>query len=177
MKELISMYVSLFLVFSPAFAQSKFSVGTPTEDIKVWTLTLSNGEILTDVQFRELRGDYLDIIEMGFPRTIYIESIDKIISNKKKSYAGKGASYGFNLGLLIGGLSLLAAAVIAALPTSGGSSAGPLVVVVASSLILVGGPTALGALIGSQIKYIEEYDMSDWSIEEKRTQIQKLMKK
>ena len=172
MKELISIYVSLFLVFSPAFAQSKFSVGTPTEDVKEWTLTMSNGTIHSNVQLRELRGDNLDVIEMGIPRTINIKSIDKISATKGKRKTGNGAKIG-----------LLGGAMFGAIAGRGGIGDSCYDSGCRNSSSLFGGLVVgvfgfiVGAVIGSFFKYVEEYDMSDWSIDEKRTLIQKMMKK
>jgi len=178
MKKLISIYVSLFLVFSPAFAQSKFNVGTPTEDDKVWTVTLSNGEILSNVQFRELRGDYLDIIEMGIPRTIYIGSITKISSSltKVKSNAGKGAKIGLFIGAIIGVPISIAGFTFWSEYGGKGNEIGFVIAGVAFAGILTG----LGAAIGSTSRNVPKhnvYYISNSSIEEKRAQIQKIMKK
>jgi len=43
---------------------------------------------------------------------------------------------------------------------------------------ILGAPFALlGGTIGIFFKYVEEYDMSDWSIEEKKAKIQEIMEK
>ena len=180
MKELISICVSLFLVYTPIFAQSKCSVSPPSENVKDWTLILSNGAIRTYVQFRELRGDYLDISEIGIPGTIYIGSIDKISATKGERKTGMGAKIGFIIGALIP-VTLAGVIVFDCIVDGcGGSDAFKIgiVITLASAAVLLGViGKGIGAGIGSFFKYVEEYDMSGWSIEEKRVQIEEIMKK
>ena len=115
-------------------------------------------------------------------KTIYIGSIANISAIKEKNKAGEWAKKGFNGGAVAGGL--LALLVLIDCNSSkdyncGSESIGFLdyFKIVALSAIIVGlWFGSLYSVKGSFLKYVEEYDMSNWSIEEKRVQIQNLMK-
>ena len=182
MKELISIYVSLFLIFSPLFGQAMSQKEYAKK--QKWNVRLVGGDSYLNVViwgFRGIEGDSLVVSDMGITKTTSLRSIEMISSTKVKSKAWKYAKIGIIIGIAIPLTAAVGVLIncdgFANCSDGGVSAAGPLLwfALVAPPFGLIG--AGVGAGIGSAFKQERDYDMSDWTIEAKRAQIQKLMKK
>jgi len=176
MKELLSIYVSLFLVFSPLYGQTKqeeqLRQQRKSEWKENWNIRFMGGELFLNVALLGLKGDSLVISDTEITRTIYIGSIYRFISNTGKSGAKTGALIGFIPGFLLGLM------VVTKLNCDDGQTCVDGTEQTATfGGLLVGGVFAwFGAAIGGRFKQDKIYNMSDWSIDEKKDQIRKIMK-
>ena len=115
------------------------------------------------------RHRYLTLLlisDVGITRTIYIGSIYKIISITGNTKEKTGAQIGFSTGLLLGFyvVTNLSEDVSLVIPSILG--------------LVVGGVFgAIGYAIGGSFEQDKIYDMSEWSIDSKRTQIRKIIER
>ena len=177
MRGLITIYVSVILVFSPLFGQSKqdgrLIQQRKSEWSDYWNIRLIRGELFSHVALLGLKGDSLVISDMEISRTIYIGSIHRFNSITGKSDEKAGALIGFISGFLLG------LKVVTDLNCGGKGTCNKDTEERAALWgLLFGGVFGwIGAAIGGRFKHDRVYDMSDWSIDEKKVLIQEILKK
>ena len=165
-KKLISIYVSLFLIFSHLSGQTKQESQIISqkeyEKKEKWNIQFTEGDSYLNVALWDYKEDSLAVTELEKTRTIDIGSIVRISATKEKYTGGKG---GFIAGALIG------VALVFLFVSKCESSTGIEGNCVPIGFLSVG----IGALFQNDLKKREVYDMSGWSIEEKKAKIQEIM--
>ena len=166
MKNIVSIYVSIFLVFSTSFGQ--------TQNILLrlegkFYLALSSGEVVRTEKLIEIKGDSLIVETGGMEQTIAIMSISKLTIEKKDKMLVGGI-----LGSLVGfagvfaGYYIVLGSIGGSISTDGGEG-----IKIAGKYGLPGG-FVLGAAIGHIPGKDKIYDFSELNILEKKEKIESL---
>ena len=161
--NLICIYVSVSLIFSPLQAQSKSVTKNPEE---IFVLRLENGEMIRSTFLKELVADSLFIEYNGGLKSIDLNSITEI-KRIKKSKIRKG--------LVIGGIAAgLISLGFTNEPESGDGGFTDFV-----NFIIITSFTISGMIIvtitGAKVGIDKNYDMTGWSTAQKKDKIQELI--
>ena len=169
-QNLIFIYISLFLFFSPLQAQSlgESELYQDSVNIVSWQISTSNGDRLEVSGVQIINDDSLRIASNGSERYISIELIEKI--KIKRSKNKKSIIYGAGIGIVVG-FFWAAAAITPGEIYSSSDNLDDF-----GRFILRAGSTVVGATTGLIVGAKDKnHDMTGWHIDKKRTKIQEIM--
>jgi len=171
--NLISIYVSLFLIFSPLHGQANDNLKEDafSDEKKKYKLKLISGTKFMFDHLEKQSKDFLLISSNEIEKNISIDLIE-VITIKKESHAIRnGALIGFVFGAVVGGL-------LAQVLDELGQGSDPEGSRDLGALIGGVGSAVVGTIIGRIVRGSKKekiYDMTGWSVAQKKEKIQELI--